>query len=77
MCLLTAGVLHLAVKHYERVLDSVAKRMSAADDAGERHAIRQNSQSWEAAHNLVLIYSASGSMDLVERRSADWLALTD
>lgn len=71
------GVLHLAARHYERVLESVKQRMSVAYDAEERNVIRQGSQAWEAAHNLVLIYTASGSIELVRSRSEEWLALTD
>lgn len=71
-----AGIAHLAVAHYERVLDSVRRRMEAAP-VEEREDIRQNSMAWESAHNLVLIYSASGSLDLVRSRSDEWLALME
>lgn len=49
--------------------------MAEAEDEVERDAIRQTSVAWEAAHNLVLIYTASGSIDLVRARSEEWLRL--
>jgi hypothetical protein len=57
--------MHLAVTHYERVLASVRKRM---DDEPTLE---------ESAHNLILIYTTSGSLDLVRRVSEEWLALVD
>ena len=64
--------------HYERVLASVRNRMNeVAEDEEEREYIRQNSICWEAAHNLMLIYAASGSLDLVRSTSDEWLALVD
>lgn len=43
----------------------------------DRQLVRRTSKAWEAAHNLVLIYAASGSIDLVQSRSEEWLALVD
>jgi len=40
----------------------------------EFQEVRQNSLAQEAAHNLVLLYAASGSAELVEARS-EWLAI--
>lgn len=51
--------------------------MDAAIDDEERQSIRQNSQAWEAAHNLVLVYTASGSVELVKLRAEEWLSLED
>lgn len=69
-----SGITHLAVKHFETVLGSARARMDAADEEG-REAIRKSTVAWEAAHNLVLIYTASGSIDLVRARSEEWLRL--
>lgn len=74
---LTLGITHLAVSHYERVLTSVRERMHETDDYEEREYIRSSSLAWESAHNLVLIYTSSGSLDLVRSRSEEWLALRD
>ena len=83
------GVLHLAVVHYERVLDSVQKRMDAVEDEEVRNGcpalvvpidvqtreeIRRRSVAWESAHNLMQVYAASGSMELVKARSK-WMAI--
>ncbi|KAK4685298.1 general transcription factor 3C polypeptide 3 (transcription factor C subunit 4), partial [Tremellales sp. Uapishka_1] len=65
------GVLHLATVHYERVLASVRSRMDVSQDPEE---IRQTSLAFEAAHNLVLIYAAVDSTELVKQRSK-WLSL--
>ncbi|KLT39056.1 TPR-like protein [Cutaneotrichosporon oleaginosum] len=71
------GVMHLAVTHYERVLTSVRARMDAEETPEERELVRQGSLAWESAHNLCLIYTTSGSLDLVRRVSEEWLALVD
>ncbi|GMK54381.1 hypothetical protein CspeluHIS016_0109670 [Cutaneotrichosporon spelunceum] len=71
------GVMHLAVTHYERVLTSVRSRMDAEPTNEDRELVRQSSLAWESAHNLVLIYTTSGSLDLVRRVSDEWLALVD
>jgi general transcription factor 3C polypeptide 3 (transcription factor C subunit 4) len=69
--------MHLAVTHYERVLASVRKRMDDEPTLEDREMVRQNSLAWESAHNLILIYTTSGSLDLVRRVSEEWLALVD
>lgn len=69
--------MHLAVSHYQRVLTSVRKRMDDEEDPAERESVRQHSLAWECAHNLVLIYTTSGSLDLVHSTSEEWLALVD
>lgn len=69
--------MHLAVSHYHRVLASVRKRMEAEDEPAERESVRRHSLAWESAHNLVLIYTTSGSLDLVRSTSEEWLALVD
>lgn len=69
--------MHLAVTHYERVLTSVRARMDGEPTPEERELVRQSSLAWESAHNLVLIYTTSGSLDLVRRVSDEWLALVD
>lgn len=69
------GITHLAVKHFEAVLSSVRYRLLEAVDDEERDAIRSASVAWEAAHNLVLIYTASGSIALVRGVSEEWLGL--
>jgi len=51
--------------------------MNETDDPEEREFIRQNSICWEVAHNLMLIYAASGSLDLVRATSDEWLALVN
>jgi general transcription factor 3C polypeptide 3 (transcription factor C subunit 4) len=51
--------------------------MFEVDDEDEREIIRQTSLCWEAAHNLMLIYAASGSLGLVRTISDEWLALVD
>jgi general transcription factor 3C polypeptide 3 (transcription factor C subunit 4) len=51
--------------------------MHETDDYEEREYIRSSSLAWESAHNLVLIYTSSGSLDLVRSRSEEWLALRD
>ncbi|WWD21507.1 hypothetical protein CI109_105993 [Kwoniella shandongensis] len=65
------GVPHLAVVHYERVLESVQKRMDGYDDP---EAVRSSSLAYEAAHNLMLIYATSGNSELVREKSK-WLAI--
>lgn len=72
-----AGITHLAVTHFERVLKMVDGRMQNERDPEEREWIRTCSVAWEAAHNLVLIYTASGSLQLVREVSDKWLALMD
>lgn len=69
--------MHLAVTHYERVLASVRSRMDAEEWPEERERVRQHSIAWEAAHNLVLIFTTSGSLDLVRTISDEWLAIVD
>ena len=65
------GVAHLAVIHYERVLESVKARMESSPDP---HGVRRESLAMESAHNLMLLYTASGSFKLVKERSS-WLAI--
>ncbi|WRT64759.1 uncharacterized protein IL334_001693 [Kwoniella shivajii] len=65
------GVNHLAVNHYERVLDSIENRMKESDDP---EAIRGSSLAFEAAHNLILLYATSGNQKLVKEKSK-WLAI--
>ena len=87
---LTTGVPHLAMKHYEFVLQSIQNRMN---EAGPEYAevglfllriigngaltmqhIRNESLSYEVAHNLMQLYAAVGNMALVKEKSA-WLAI--
>ncbi|KAL1412045.1 transcription factor TFIIIC subunit tfc4 [Vanrija albida] len=70
------GISHLAVKHYETVLESVRSRVADEEDAEEAKRLRDSSLGREAAHNLVLIYSSSASWELVQNVSDEWLALT-
>ncbi|WOO80159.1 Transcription factor tau subunit sfc4 [Vanrija pseudolonga] len=70
------GIVHLAVKHYETVLESVRSRVAEQDDEEEGKRLRDGSLGREAAHNLVLIYSASASWELVQVVSDEWLALS-
>ncbi|KIY33595.1 general transcription factor 3C polypeptide 3 (transcription factor C subunit 4) [Cryptococcus gattii E566] len=65
------GVPHFAVKHYEKVLDSVQQRM---DESMFPEEVRKSSLAWEAAHNLMLLYSMAENMALVKEKSK-WLAI--
>ncbi|KAK8847416.1 hypothetical protein IAR55_005274 [Kwoniella newhampshirensis] len=65
------GVPHLAVVHYERVLESVKKRMDASEDS---EAVRTSSLAYEAGHNLMLLYATAGNTELVREKSI-WLAI--
>nr|XP_019047149.1 hypothetical protein I302_03756 [Kwoniella bestiolae CBS 10118]OCF26079.1 hypothetical protein I302_03756 [Kwoniella bestiolae CBS 10118] len=65
------GINHLAVTHYERVLESVEQRMK---ESLNPDAIRQSSLAYQSAHNLILLYATSGNHKLVKEKSK-WLAL--
>lgn len=104
------GIAHLAIVHYEKVLESIKSRMDVADDPEVRHvhdttihaspsswtrwssgaarvrrsgggivltppqSVRQTSLAHEAAHNLMLLYAATGSTQLAKKQS-HWLAI--
>lgn len=86
----TIGVPHLAVVHYERVLTSVQSRMDMEEhddlkdvslircgsltSVANCQDIRRNSLACSAAHNLMLLYAATDSMDLANEKSK-WLAI--
>ncbi|EIW71252.1 hypothetical protein TREMEDRAFT_27203, partial [Tremella mesenterica DSM 1558] len=65
------GIPHLAIVHYERVLDSIKKRMEQSDDP---EGIRKDSFAMESAHNLMLLYTSSGNIKLVKDKSI-WMAI--
>jgi hypothetical protein len=71
--------------HYEKVLEMVQKRMDAEEhedvkevsyerSRADEKDIRRTSLACSAAHNLILLYTATGSMDLVKAKSL-WLAI--
>ncbi|WWC67957.1 uncharacterized protein I206_101876 [Kwoniella pini CBS 10737] len=65
------GINHLAINHYEKVLNSIEKRMNQSMNS---NIIRERSLAFQSAHNLILLYSTSGNFNLVKEKSK-WLSI--
>ncbi|KAN0063114.1 transcription factor TFIIIC subunit tfc4 [Thecaphora frezii] len=74
------GLLHLAIPHYERVLELASDSSRNADGGGEcarqgREAKIGFEMQREAAYNLALIYTLNGSAHLARELYRTWLVV--
>ncbi|EJT97237.1 TPR-like protein [Dacryopinax primogenitus] len=63
------GVLHLATKHYRRVLDIARARMHSGQRIPPQAPVK------EAAYNLSLIYATTGAADVSHVLYQEWLTI--